>query len=68
MGDIIGGANDGLQMVLRPRFGIDPYATGIDGVYLCSQSTPPGAGIHGMCGFNAAKRALRHAHIPEGSA
>lgn len=31
MGDIIGGANDGLQMVLRPRFGIDPYATGIDG-------------------------------------
>ncbi|QKT08590.1 NAD(P)/FAD-dependent oxidoreductase [Gordonia sp. X0973] len=63
-GDIIGGANDGLQMVLRPRFGIDPYATGIDGVYLCSQSTPPGAGIHGMCGFNAAQRALHHLRIP----
>ncbi|GED99178.1 phytoene desaturase family protein [Gordonia crocea] len=64
-GDIIGGANDGLQMVLRPRFGLDPYATGIDGVYLCSQSTPPGAGIHGMCGFNAAQRALKHLGLPQ---
>ncbi|MFT3901221.1 MAG: NAD(P)/FAD-dependent oxidoreductase [Gordonia sp. (in: high G+C Gram-positive bacteria)] len=64
LGDIIGGANDGLQLVFRPRFGIDPYATGVDGVYLCSQSTPPGAGVHGMCGYNAADRALRHAGIP----
>ncbi len=63
-GDIIGGANDGLQMVLRPRMGLDPYATGIPGVYLCSQSTPPGAGIHGMCGYNAAQRALHHLRIP----
>ena len=63
-GDILGGANDGLQMVLRPRLSLDPYSTGIDGVYLCSQSTPPGAGIHGMCGFNAAQRALNHLGFP----
>lgn len=59
-GDIIGGANDGLQMVLRPRMAIDPYFTGVPGVYLCSQSTPPGAGVHGMCGFRAAESALRN--------
>ena len=58
-GDIIGGANDGLQMVLRPRPAIDPYFTGVPGVYLCSQSTPPGAGVHGMCGYRAAESALR---------
>ncbi len=59
-GDIIGGANDGLQIVIRPRLAVDPYALGVDGVYLCSQSTPPGAGIHGLCGYNAAQSALRH--------
>lgn len=58
-GDIAGGASGGTQVVFRPRFGIDPYATGVDGVYLCSASTPPGAGVHGMGGFNAATRALR---------
>ncbi|EGD55987.1 dehydrogenase [Gordonia neofelifaecis NRRL B-59395] len=58
-GDIIGGANDGLQMLLRPRAAIDPYFTGVDGVFLCSQSTPPGAGVHGLCGYNAAESALR---------
>lgn len=58
-GDIIGGANDGLQLVLRPRLAIDPYFTGVPGVYLCSQSTPPGAGVHGMCGYRAAEAALR---------
>ncbi|WP_132991487.1 phytoene desaturase family protein [Gordonia zhaorongruii] len=58
-GDIIGGSNSGLQMLLRPRAAIDPYFTGVDGVYLCSQSTPPGAGIHGLCGYNAAESALR---------
>ncbi|AZG47084.1 phytoene desaturase family protein [Gordonia insulae] len=57
-GDIIGGANDGLQMVLRPRLAVDPYAIGVDGVYICSQSAPPGAGIHGLCGFHAASSAL----------
>ncbi len=58
-GDIIGGANDGLQAVFRPRMAIDPYFTGVPGVYLCSQSTPPGAGIHGLCGYHAAQSALR---------
>jgi phytoene dehydrogenase-like protein len=58
-GDIIGGANDGLQVLFRPRVAIDPYFTGVSGVYLCSQSTPPGAGIHGLCGYHAAQSALR---------
>jgi phytoene dehydrogenase-like protein len=58
-GDIIGGANDGLQVVFRPRLAIDPYSTGVPGVYLCSQSTPPGAGVHGLCGYHAAQSALR---------
>jgi phytoene dehydrogenase-like protein len=58
-GDIIGGANDGLQVLLRPRLAVDPYAIGVPGVYLCSQSTPPGAGIHGLCGYHAAQSALR---------
>ena len=57
-GDIIGGAGSPLQTVFRPRLALDPYATGVDGVFLCSASTPPGAGAHGMCGANAADRAL----------
>jgi phytoene dehydrogenase-like protein len=57
-GDIIGGASSPRQLVFRPRFARDPYATGIPGTYLCSASTPPGAGAHGMCGANAAARAL----------
>jgi phytoene dehydrogenase-like protein len=58
-GDIIGGANDRLQILFRPRIALDPYAIGIPGVYLCSQSAPPGAGIHGLCGYHAAESALR---------
>jgi phytoene dehydrogenase-like protein len=58
-GDIIGGANDGLQVLLRPRIAVNPYAIGVPGVYLCSQSAPPGAGIHGLCGYHAAAAALR---------
>ncbi|MDI3315070.1 MAG: NAD(P)/FAD-dependent oxidoreductase [Mycobacterium sp.] len=58
-GDIIGGANDRLQLLFRPRVAIDPYFTGVPGVYLCSQSTPPGAGVHGLCGYHAARSALR---------
>ena len=61
-GDIIGGATSLRQTLFRPRFTTDPYATGIPGVYLCSASTPPGAGAHGMCGANAATRALEHLH------
>lgn len=57
-GDIAGGANDLLQLVGRPRLAPDPYATGAPGVWLCSSSTPPGAGVHGMCGLRAAERAL----------
>ncbi len=57
-GDIIGGANTPIQILGRPRLGLNPYATGIRGVFICSASTPPGAGVHGMCGSNAAKAAL----------
>jgi len=57
-GDIIGGASTPRQLVVRPRFGPDPYFTGVPGIYLCSASTPPGAGAHGLCGSNAAARAL----------
>lgn len=57
-GDIVTGANDPRQLLLRPRAAFDPYRTGIPGVYLCSAATPPGAGAHGMCGWNAAHRAL----------
>ncbi|WP_024794940.1 phytoene desaturase family protein [Tomitella biformata] len=59
-GDIIGGANNETQVVLRPRIALDPYATGVPGTYLCSASTPPGAGAHGMCGYNAAESALKY--------
>jgi phytoene dehydrogenase-like protein len=59
-GDIATGANDPLQVVFRPRVSADPYRTGIPGVYLCSAATPPGAGVHGMCGSNAAATALKH--------
>ena len=67
-GDVVTGANDPRQMVFRPRVALDPYTTGIPGVYLCSAATPPGAGAHGMCGYNAAQSALRRTgiiHTPE---
>ena len=57
-GDVIGGASSLTQLLFRPRFAIDPYFTGIPGTYLCSASTPPEPGAHGMCGANAAARAL----------
>jgi phytoene dehydrogenase-like protein len=58
-GDILNGANSSASLAFRPRLAPDPYATGIPGVYLCSAATPPGAGVHGMCGHNAARSALR---------
>jgi phytoene dehydrogenase-like protein len=58
-GDISAGSNDAIQVLLRPRVALDPYRTGIPGVYICSASTPPGGGVHGMCGANAADSALR---------
>lgn len=57
-GDIAGGANDPLQLLMRPRPTWHPYDTGVAGMYLCSSSTPPGAGVHGMSGHHAALRAL----------
>lgn len=57
-GDIIGGATSLRQTVFRPLVSTHPYDTGVPGTYLCSASTPPGAGAHGMCGANAAARAL----------
>lgn len=59
-GDVGGGAMDGLQAVLRPVARPVPYATPLPGVYLCSASTPPGGGVHGMCGYHAARAGLRH--------
>ncbi len=59
-GDIVTGANTPWQSAIRPRLALDPYATGIPGVYICSAATPPGAGAHGMNGFNAVQSALRH--------
>jgi phytoene dehydrogenase-like protein len=59
-GDIITGANTPVQVLIRPRLAVDPYATGIPGVYICSAATPPGPGAHGMNGYNAARSALEH--------
>ncbi len=58
-GDIAGGSQAGLQMIFRPGVSLSPYRTAIPDVYLCSASTPPGGGVHGMCGNNAARVALR---------
>jgi len=58
-GDIGGGRSDGLHLLFRPTFAPVPYATPNRGVYLCSSSTPPGPGVHGMCGYHAARVALR---------
>jgi phytoene dehydrogenase-like protein len=58
-GDIATGATDAVQLLMRPRVALDPYATGIPGVYLCSAATPPGPGAHGICGWRAARSALR---------
>jgi phytoene dehydrogenase-like protein len=57
-GDINGGAADLRQMIARPVPRLSPYSTPLPGVYLCSASTPPGGGVHGMCGFHAARAAL----------
>jgi phytoene dehydrogenase-like protein len=57
-GDIGGGSNELRQLLARPVLRPVPYATPLDGVYLCSASTPPGGGVHGMCGYLAARAAL----------
>jgi phytoene dehydrogenase-like protein len=60
-GDVAGGSHGGLQLVGRPVLSPHPYTLPIEGMdaYLCSSSTPPGAGVHGMCGWWAAQTALR---------
>jgi phytoene dehydrogenase-like protein len=61
-GDLNGGAMDLGQLVFRPSRRLTPYRTALSGVYLCSSSTPPGGGVHGMCGYNAARAALDDVH------
>jgi phytoene dehydrogenase-like protein len=58
-GDITGGVTDLWQLFTRPVARLIPYATPAKGIYICSSSTPPGAGVHGMCGYWAARAALR---------
>ncbi|MGH9440058.1 MAG: phytoene desaturase family protein, partial [Terriglobia bacterium] len=56
-GDINGGVQDLRQLFLRPTARL--YSTSARGLYICSSSTPPGGGVHGMCGYHAACRVLR---------
>lgn len=58
-GDIGGGAGDLRQLFTRPVVSMHPWVTPIPHVYLCSSSTPPGGGVHGMCGWHAARAVLR---------
>jgi phytoene dehydrogenase-like protein len=59
-GDINGGLPDLRQLFTRPAVRLDPYSTPAKGLYICSSSTPPGGGVHGMCGYFAARSALRY--------
>ncbi|WP_068469844.1 phytoene desaturase family protein [Candidatus Protochlamydia phocaeensis] len=58
-GDINGGVQDLGQLFSRPVSLIDPYATPVPNLFICSSSTPPGGGVHGMCGYYAAQSALK---------
>jgi phytoene dehydrogenase-like protein len=58
-GDINGGVQDLLQFYTRPAPRLDPYSTSAKDIYICSSSSPPGGGVHGMCGYFAARSALR---------
>ena len=58
-GDINGGVSDITQLFTRPALRLSPYKTSAKGIYLCSSSTPPGGGVHGMCGYHAARRVLK---------
>jgi phytoene dehydrogenase-like protein len=58
-GDIAGGSHAGLQLFFRPARRLSPYTTPDSRLYLCSSSTPPGAGVHGLCGYFAARAVLK---------
>jgi phytoene dehydrogenase-like protein len=58
-GDITGGANLLSQLFTRPVARLNPYTTPVENLFICSSSTPPGGGVHGMCGYWAARTALR---------
>jgi phytoene dehydrogenase-like protein len=58
-GDINGGVQDIRQLYTRPAVRLDPYSTPNKRLFICSSSTPPGGGVHGMCGYHAAKSVLR---------
>ena len=58
-GDINGGIIDITQLFTRPVLRLSPYKTSAKGLYICSSSTPPGGGVHGMCGYHAAQKALK---------
>jgi phytoene dehydrogenase-like protein len=60
-GDIGGGRQDVWQFFTRPGWRPDPYSTPDPAIFLCSSSTPPGVGVHGLCGWYAARSALRGA-------
>jgi phytoene dehydrogenase-like protein len=58
-GDIAGGVMNLGQLFTRPALRFSPYRTSAKGIYICSSSTPPGGGAHGLCGYYAAKKALK---------
>jgi phytoene dehydrogenase-like protein len=58
-GDINGGEVTLRQLFFRPALRANPYTTSDPGLFICSSSTPPGGGVHGMCGFHAARTVLR---------
>jgi phytoene dehydrogenase-like protein len=62
-GDIYGGLQDFRQLFARPVLRLTPYSTPAKGLYLCSSSTPPGGGVHGLCGYFAARTALARAPL-----
>jgi phytoene dehydrogenase-like protein len=59
-GDINTGVQDWRQLFTRPVASLNPYATPVRGLYICSSATPPGGGVHGMCGYYAARAAERN--------
>lgn len=63
-GDINGGVQDLRQLFTRPVPRLNPYSTPLPGTFLCSSATPPGGGVHGMCGYHAARGALRQLNRP----